>query len=92
LKIEANLGSNKCSKFTPIVVAFHCELKQADHKKRSSNFGAVAGELASKGNKFIFDYWKTKKIHINKKSNGWFYRLKKKLSSTFRILDCGLDY
>ena len=36
-------------------------------------------ERKKKGNKFIFDYWKTKKIHINKKSNGWFYRLKKKI-------------
>ena len=41
-----------------------CELKQADHKKRSSNFGVVVGELASKGNKFSFDYWKTKKKYI----------------------------
>jgi len=56
-----------------------CELKQADQKKWSSNFGAVAGELASKGNKFIFDYWKTKKIHINKKIKWLVLQPKKKI-------------
>jgi hypothetical protein len=65
-----------------------CELKQADHKKRSSNFGAVVGELASKGNKFIFDYWKRKKIHINKKIKWLVLPPKKKFDLNFS--DIGL--